>query len=120
MTSVSLAWHGGKRTVRTLSRSAGALICLACWPGHSSAADLSFRDFPYLIFCESHGTDYAFYFSRLGSDGRAIYLTPDNQAGTITIDGVALRVGGDQSGSCFDKTLDELRASGQAFDLPAR
>lgn len=83
----------------------------------AQATDLSFKDFPYLIYCESAGIAHAFYFSRLGSDGVAIYITPGRQAGTITIDGVARRVGGEQSGSCSDKTLDDLRASGQAYDL---
>ena len=83
------------------------------------AKDLSFRDFPYLVYCEAQGVDHAFYFSRLRADGVAIYLTPDNQAGTITIDGVARRVGGgEQTGSCADRTIDELRSSGQAYDLP--
>ncbi|HEY6631153.1 MAG TPA: hypothetical protein VIZ90_06860 [Rhizobiaceae bacterium] len=84
----------------------------------ASARDLSFRDFPYLVYCEMQGVDRAFYFSRLGTDGVAVYLTPDNQAGTITIDGVARRVGGEQTGSCADKTIDDLRSSGQAYDLP--
>ena len=83
------------------------------------AQDLSFKDFPFLVYCEVQDIDKAFYFSRLGKDGVAVYLTPDRQAGTITIDGVARRVGDEQqSGSCANKTLDELRASGQAYDLP--
>ncbi len=80
--------------------------------------EVSFKDFPYLIYCHSKGVDHAFYFTRLRADGVAIYLTPDRQAGVITIDGVARRVGGEQSGSCAGKTLDELRSSGQAYDLP--
>jgi hypothetical protein len=94
--------------------TAGQILCLL--PAH--AEDLSFKDFPYLVYCEYEGVARAFYFSRLGSDGIAVYLTPDRQAGTITIDGVARRIGGDTSGTCADKTLDELRTSGQAFDLP--
>ena len=82
------------------------------------AVDVSHRDFPFLIYCQYQGTDHAYYFSQLGEDGRAIYLTPDRQAGIITIDGVAERVGGERPGSCMDKTLSELRSSGQAFDLP--
>jgi len=80
--------------------------------------DLSFKDFPYLIYCETQGVDHAFYFARLRADGVAIYLTPDRQAGMITIDGVGRRVGGEQTGSCADKTIDDLRSSGQAYDLP--
>ena len=64
------------------------------------AQELSFRDFPYLVYCEAQGVDRAFYFSRLGADG------------------VARRVGGEQTGSCANKTIEELRSSGQAYDLP--
>lgn len=82
------------------------------------AQDVSFKDFPYLIYCESQGVDHAFYFARLRADGVAVYLTPDRQAGMITVDGIGHRVGGEQTGSCADKTIDDLRSSGQAYDLP--
>ena len=105
-----------QRTVATAA--AGVSLCLSFCVVPTFAQDLSFKDFPYLIYCEFQGVDHAFYFSRLGGDGVAIYLTPDRQAGMITIDGVGRRVGGEQSGSCSDKTLDDLRSSGQAYDLP--
>lgn len=95
---------------------AGVSFCGACFTV-AVAQDLSFKDFPYVIYCESEGIAHAFYFSRLGTDGVAIYLTPDRQAGMITIDGVGRRVGGEQSGTCSNKTLDDLRSSGQAHDL---
>jgi hypothetical protein len=88
------------------------------WSTPGSALDFSFRDFPYVIYCESEGIAHAFYFSKLDADGVATYLTPDRQAGIITIDGVGKRVGGEQSGTCADKTLDDLRSSRQAYDLP--
>ena len=88
-----------------------------CASASAHAHDFSFKDFPYLIYCESEGIAHAFYFSKLGADGIAIYLTPDRQAGMITIDGVGRRVGGDQSGTCSNKTLDDLRSSGQAYDV---
>lgn len=97
--------------------AAGFSLCVSFCPTTIFAQELSFKDFPYLIYCAIQGTDKAFYFSKLDADGVAIYLTPDRQAGMITIDGVARRVGGEQSGSCADKTLDDLRASGQAYDL---
>jgi hypothetical protein len=83
----------------------------------SLAAEASFKDFPYLIYCQYRGIEHAYYFSRLGPDGRAIYMTPDRQAGSISIGGVAQTVGGNRSGNCLNKTLDELRSAGQAFDL---
>ena len=84
----------------------------------SHAQEPTFADFPYVIYCEYEGIDHAYYFSQLDPEGLAIYLTPDRQVGAISIDGVAQRVGGDRPGSCLDKTLEDLRAAGQAFDLP--
>jgi len=84
----------------------------------SSAQDISYKSFPYLIYCEFEGIAHAYYFSQLRKDGRAIYMTPDNQAGMITITGVAESVHGDRAGNCLNKTLKDLRSSGQAFDLP--
>ncbi|MFO1210960.1 MAG: hypothetical protein U1E40_17360 [Amaricoccus sp.] len=102
------------QVLRALAASA-ALTLAAQTPAR--AGEATFADFPVVIYCEYSGVASAYYFSQL-SDGVAIYLTPDRQAGAITIDGVAHRVGGDRSGSCQDKTLDDLRASKQAFDLP--
>src|SRR5688572_16193624 len=65
------------------------------------ADDVSFTDFPYVIYCQYEDIQHAYYFSQLGPDGLAIYLTPDRQAGAITIDGAAERIGGDRSGSCL-------------------
>jgi hypothetical protein len=70
-----------------------------------------------VIYCEYQGITSAYYFSQ-PSDGLAIYLTADRQVGVITIDSTARRIGGDRPGTCLDKTLDDLRTSGQAFDLP--
>lgn len=102
----------GKRVI-------AAGLALAAWGlgGPAGADEPSFADFPYVIYCEYEGIDHAYYFSQLGPDGRALYLTPDQQVGVITVDGVAERIDGDRPGSCHDKTLDELRAAGQAFDL---
>ena len=101
-----------------LIAATGVSLCATFFAAPTSAQDASYKDFPYLIYCESQGVDHAFYFSRLGADGVAIYLTPDRQAGMITVEGVGHRVGGEQSGSCSNKTLDDLRSSGQAYDLP--
>ena len=98
--------------------SIGVAAVPLCLPGTQAfAQDLSFKDFPYLVYCEFQDVDRAYYFSKLGADGIAIYLTPDRQAGTITIDGVARRIGGEQTGTCANKTLDELKSSGQAHYL---
>jgi hypothetical protein len=78
----------------------------------------SFDDFPFLVRCELSGVIHAYYLSKIGPDGVAVYLTPDNRAGTITIRGKAEPVGGDWSGSCVGKTLEELRSAGQTYDLP--
>lgn len=85
--------------------------------GGARADEPVFSDFPVVVYCEYMGTTRAYYFSQL-ADGQAVYLAMDRQAGVITIDGTPRRAGGEQSGSCADKTLDDLRSSGQAFDLP--
>jgi len=106
------------RTSKTLAFAAGIALSAAVQGGPVRAQEPTFAAFPYLIYCEFEGIEHAYYFSQLDPEGRATFLTPDRQAGVITIGGVAERVGGDRPGTCSDKTLDELRAAGQAFDLP--
>ena len=121
MMALSHLSAGGRKPARQGLVSISAAIASLYLSFHTNpvlAEDLSFKDFPYLIYCESQGVDHAFYFSRLSPDGVAIYLTPDRQAGMITIDSVGRRVGGEQSGTCANKTLDDLRTSKQAYDLP--
>jgi hypothetical protein len=92
-------------------------LAIQALPSQLQAETASFRDFPVMIFCNYNNLEHAYYFSQLDGDGRAIYITPDRQAGSITLEGIAERIGGDRSGNCAGKTLDELRADGQAFDL---
>lgn len=96
----------------------GAILSLGPNGARAEAQQPSFRDFPYVIYCEYSQITNAYYFSRLGADGRAIYMTPDRQVGTISLTGVAERISGEQPGSCRDKTLSDLRKEGRAFDLP--
>jgi hypothetical protein len=100
-----------------LTVSVGLAVAAALHVGPARAQDPSFADFPYLIYCEYEGIASTYYFSQVGPDGRAIYMTLDRQVGVISIDGVAERVDGDRPGTCLDKTIDDLRAAGQAFDL---
>ena len=97
--------------------TAASVLAIAIHVAPAKAQQATFADFPYVIYCEYQGITNAYYFSQL-VEGQAIYLTPDRQAGVITIDGVAQRIGGDRPGSCLDRTLDELRSARQAFDLP--
>lgn len=87
-------------------------------PSQVWADEPAFTDFPYVIYCGFEGIENAYYFSQLEASGRAIYMTLDRQIGAITIDGVAERLGDDQTGSCGGKTLVELREVGRAYDLP--
>jgi hypothetical protein len=80
--------------------------------GAVRAQEPSVADFPYLIYCEYEGIANAYYFSQLGPDERAVYMTLDRQVGVISLDGVAERVDGDRPGSCRDKTLEDLRSAG--------
>ena len=79
------------------------------------AASLS--DFPFMVHCEHSGINRVFYLAKVDPDGVAVYISPDRQAGTVTIDGPAKPVGGDGSGDCVGKTIQQLRDSGKAFDL---
>nr|WP_307233114.1 hypothetical protein [Pararhizobium capsulatum] len=76
-----------------------------------------FAQFPFVITCKNKGTQLAFYLSRVTEDGTATYLAADRLAGTITLDGNAKAVGDTVGGTCLGKTLEQLRASGQAHDL---
>jgi hypothetical protein len=82
-----------------------------------AASEPSFSDFPFMVHCKHSGTDRAFYLTKIAPDGAALYISPDRQAGTITIRGPAKPVGGNGSGSCTGKTIQQLREAGQAFDL---
>ncbi|NEJ72032.1 hypothetical protein GR197_16020 [Rhizobium phaseoli] len=81
------------------------------------AEDDPFSQFPLVIHCKYNETYHAFYISRVSHDGVATYAASDRIAGTITLDGKAKAVGGLGGGSCVGKTLVELRASQQAYDL---
>jgi hypothetical protein len=82
------------------------------------AEDVTFSDFPFLVFCEDNGVHHAYYLSKLGPEGNALYITPDRLVGSISAKGVAKRLSGGKAGNCAGKTLEELRSAGQAFDLP--
>ena len=92
------------------------LLLAALANSDARAAEVSFADFPFLIACEAGGTQHAYYLSRIGGDGVAVYLTPA-QAGMITLSGNAKKLGGDVQGTCSGKNLEQLRSAGQAYYL---
>jgi hypothetical protein len=115
-------WHirtKGRRVVGRMAFAFLALLQLAAMPiSEARAAEPTVADFPFLITCEVGGIQYAYYLSRIGQDGTAVYLTLTGQAGTITLDGKPQRVGGGgPPSSCSEKTLEQLRSTGQAFYL---
>lgn len=118
MSPVQFRETGTGATRKTAMAISAAMVAASCFAAPARAQETQFADFPFVIFCEFEKIQHAYYFSQVGPDGRAIYLTPDRQIGAITVDGVAERLGGDRPGSCSDKTLADLRAAGQAFDLP--
>jgi hypothetical protein len=82
------------------------------------AKDVSLTDFPFLVHCVADGIDHAYYLSKISKDGVAVYLSPDNLAGKVTINGAAEpAMGGEGPGNCSGKTLEQLRSAGQAFYL---
>ncbi|WP_245448944.1 hypothetical protein [Phyllobacterium sophorae] len=102
-------------------RTAFAAIALSQFAAadalHAQAEDASFTDFPFLVHCEAAGVDHAFYLSKIDPDGVAVYISPDRLAGTLTITGKAQLIGGEGSGNCAGKTLEQLRSTGQAYYL---
>ncbi|TCU17839.1 hypothetical protein EV130_11536 [Rhizobium azibense] len=97
--------------------TAGILFQLSVCSYSEALASEPLEDFPFVVTCEYKGLHHAYYLSKLGPDGVATYITPDRLAGTISIDGQAKARGEGQVGSCLGKTLKELRASGQAYDI---
>lgn len=83
----------------------------------ANAGEGSFGSFPFAVHCEGNGIHRFFYLSKIGPDGVAVYMTPDRQAGTISIDGTAKRILDEVAGTCSGKTLEQLRSAGQAYDM---
>jgi hypothetical protein len=104
-------------TRQTWFASVVVLHVVALFSFHARAAESSFMDFPFMVHCVNSGVDRAYYLAKIDPDGVAVYISPDNLAGTITLHGPAEPVGGEWAGSCAGKTLQQLRAAGQAFDL---
>ena len=106
---------------KSLHAVATVLLCAGLFLGFLDfrvvyAQNDPLADFPILVTCEYKGTYHVFYLSRV-REGTATYLASDRFAGTITLDGKAQTVGDLEGGSCLGKTLEQLRASGQAHDL---
>lgn len=105
-------------TKRVFAGLVRAQALLAVFPlAAADAQDDPFSQFPLVIHCKYNETYHAFYISRVSQDGVATYVASDRIAGTITLDGQAKAIGGAGGGSCVGKTLVELRASQQAYDL---
>lgn len=101
-----------------LAKLVGAVALLSFTHGAIAVAeDDFFTQFPLVIHCQSNKTQHAFYISRVSEDGVATYVASDRIAGTISLDGHAKAIGSEGGGTCVGKTLAELRASGQAYDL---
>lgn len=83
----------------------------------AEAQTTPFDQFPILIQCKYKETYHAFYISRISEEGVATYVASERMGGTITLDGQAKAAGSEGGGSCVGKTLAELRASHQAYDL---
>lgn len=109
-------------TSMNLAKPLAVLLVVAGAQAVSSVARAEgnlFDQFPFAVACEYRGTQHAFYLSKVTADGTATYMASDNFAGTITLTGEAKAVGAEQGGTCLGKTIQELRASGQARDIRA-
>lgn len=107
------------RTVRSefYGGIAAILIASTTTVTPAVAEDAALKAFPFVISCEFKKMHHLYYLSRLEPSGQAVYITPDRLAGMITIDGTAKSVGEASGGSCVGKTLKEMRAAGQTYDL---
>ncbi|MFK0329485.1 hypothetical protein ACIQUB_00015 [Rhizobium sp. NPDC090275] len=118
MTDVALR-RSAKRLVSALPLAA-TTIALPYLVGTAAAyaADDPLKSFPIVIHCQQKDTTHIFYLSRVTDAGLATYVASDRIAGTISLDGQAKAVvGGEGGGNCVGKTLADLRASHQAYDL---
>lgn len=114
------SWQNIRTKVRGIVRVAFAVLILLQLAAISisEARAVEVSDFPFLITCETGGIHLAFYLSRVGQDGVAVYMTLAGQAGTITLDGMPKRVADTGTpSSCSGKTLQQLRSAGQAYYL---
>ena len=111
------SWQNiARRIVGRLTFAGLTLLLLAAHANSAArAAEVSFSAFPFMIACEVNGTHHAYYLSRIGQDGVAVYMTPARQAGMITLSGNAKQVGGDVRSTCSGKNLEQLRSAGQAY-----
>jgi hypothetical protein len=87
---------------------------------HAQEPQNPLDEFPIVVMCKSKSTYLAFHLSRITQDGTATYVASDKMVGTITLQGHAKAAGGQGGGDCVGKTLDDLRASGQAVYLRSR
>ncbi len=92
-------------------------VLVAIAPGPSAAGDTNITH-PLVIVCELKGVQHFLYLDRITADGTATYMTPSGQFANIAAGGVVSR-GGQAAveGNCTGKTLEELRAAGQAFSF---
>ena len=112
--------HKARRDLRELLVIGPIVALQAVGVSPADAADDALDRFPIVIQCKYKDTYHAFFLSRVVGNGLATYVASDRIAGTIALDGHAKAVGGQGGGSCVGKTLEELRASGQARDLVPR
>ena len=98
---------------------AGSLVVLAAGlaaPPATAQSPESDSKFPLVVRCTNAGTDRHYYLSTIKPDGRAVYLSPDHFAATITITGTANKITAEGHGSCAEKSSQELRDAGSTFD----
>ncbi len=112
--------HIERRHMRDVLGLSAIMAFQALSPAPGYAADNALDKFPIVIQCKYKDTDHTFFLARVAGNGLATYVASDRIAGTISLDGHAKAVGGQGGGSCVGKTLEELRASGQARDLGPR
>ncbi|MGG7580072.1 hypothetical protein [Rhizobium sp. Nf11,1] len=107
----------GRRSNAAVTTCVAGLLWLVTFLLVVQAQDDLVEQFPLVIQCKYNETYHTFYLSRISQDGVATYQASERIAGTITLDGKAKAIGGEGGGTCVGKTLAELRASHQTYDL---
>jgi hypothetical protein len=117
------SWENFRAKMRGLAIAAASIAIalspfMSIYNSQAHAGEAS-DTFPFLIYCKFDGTIHGLYLSRIQPDGLAVYDTPDKESSLsiiITLNGKAEPVGGDWSGNCKGKTLEQLRSAGQVHD----
>lgn len=98
-----------RKFIRPVLASVAAVLLL---PAMAAAEMVS--GYPDAVVCTVGDYRVVGYIHRVNADGSAVYMTLGGQFAEVSTDGILRR---DGATDCDGKTLEQLAADGQAFDL---